>query len=600
MSNEAWIPTFDGKGRHLGHLRDADAADLLLQASRGKGYTRVPVSFLVYRESDVYKAKSGETGRVEVEGEDAWTVFNTVFQKLTPGRAWRETVAVRGSLTLGKILQVPGNTVLDLRGAELRLPDTLAEYCEIIRIGGDNVEIVGGILDGRRSAHGKDCFGVNCYGFSNVTVRGTVFRDLLAGVYIAGKGILVDSCRFESDVHYGITNWAGGGEDVTVSNCSFRSKWAINVDMASARSSFRNLTVANCEGVGNLQAGTLGIALASTADYTITGVRIANCRFTDYGDECLHSEGTGTSNIQIVNSYFGRTARYASVAIGLAGDQEHSGVQLSNVIVEGAKTNGITVSVKDHAVLANVYVKNAGCHGVVLWGSGTHTLTGVHAIDVGQALNVTYYGFAVQAKARMIGCTCSYTGTIRPLVGARVYSAASGSELVACELWGDYSSLWIDGANDVRAAGGRYTGGWGGRILVASALRTRITGAEIARHPDYGGVSETGTSDYTVVEGCTFTGTGKAVVFAGANSVARRNLGFTTEASGTATIPAGSTYVDVSHGLEVTPKPERFRIIPLDNLGNRSFWVSDVTSTSFRINISSGDTVDHSFGWSYE
>ncbi|MEM4455436.1 MAG: right-handed parallel beta-helix repeat-containing protein [Thermofilaceae archaeon] len=593
MSGEAWIPLFSGRGEHLGFFPEGEVAGRLLHGI-------LPAAYTVFREGGRVKAVSGATGKVEVEGEDAWSVLTAVFQKLTPGRTWKEVVAVRGSLTLGKILQVPGNTVLDLRGAELRLPDTLAEYCELIRIGGDNVEVIGGILDGRRSVHGRDCFGVNCYGRSNIIVRGTVFRDLLAGVFTAGKGILVDSCRFESDVHYGVTIWAGSGEDVTISNCTFRSGWAINVDMASARNSFRNLTVMNCEGVGNLQAGTLGIALASTAEYTITGVRIVNSRFTDYGDECFHSEGYGTSDVQIVNSYFGRTARYASLAIGLTGDQEHSRVQLSNVIVENAKTNGITLSAKDQATLTNVYVKNAGYHGVVLWGSGTHTLTGVHAIDVSQALNTTYYGFVVQAKARMVGCTCSYTGTVRPMVGARVYSTASGSELITCELWGDYSSLWIDGASDVKVIGGRYTGGWRGRILVASALRTKIVGAEIARHPDYGGVSETGTSDYTVVEGCTFTGTGKAVVFAGANSVARRNLNFRTEASGTATIPSGSTYVDVTHGLEITPKPERIKITPLDNLGGRSFWVSDVTSTSFRINISSADTVDHSFGWSYE
>ncbi|MEM4430977.1 MAG: hypothetical protein QXM08_07415, partial [Thermofilaceae archaeon] len=87
---------------------------------------------------------------------------------------------------------------------------------------------------------------------------------------------------------------------------------------------------------------------------------------------------------------------------------------------------------------------------------------------------------------------------------------------------------------------------------------------------------------------------------AGSGTIVKHNAGFTTEASGTATIPAGSTYVDVAHGLSITPEPARIRIVPLDDLGGRSFWVSNVTSTSFRINISSADTVSHSFGWSYE
>jgi len=70
--------------------------------------------------------------------------------------------------------------------------------------------------------------------------------------------------------------------------------------------------------------------------------------------------------------------------------------------------------------------------------------------------------------------------------------------------------------------------------------------------------------------------------------------------SGTATITAGNTYVDVTHGLAITPDINRIKITPKDNLGGRNWWVSNVTSTTFRINISSADTVDHAFGWSYE
>lgn len=82
--------------------------------------------------------------------------------------------------------------------------------------------------------------------------------------------------------------------------------------------------------------------------------------------------------------------------------------------------------------------------------------------------------------------------------------------------------------------------------------------------------------------------------------IVKHNIGIVTENSGIATIPAGSTYVDVSHGLMIVPDPNKIKVTPKDNLGGRSFWISDVTSTTFRINISSADTVDHVFGWSYE
>ena len=79
-----------------------------------------------------------------------------------------------------------------------------------------------------------------------------------------------------------------------------------------------------------------------------------------------------------------------------------------------------------------------------------------------------------------------------------------------------------------------------------------------------------------------------------------KNEGFTSESSGEATITAGNTYVEVSHGLDITPDINKFKIVPKDNLDGRSYWISDITSSSFRINISSSDTIDHVFGWSYQ
>jgi len=78
-----------------------------------------------------------------------------------------------------------------------------------------------------------------------------------------------------------------------------------------------------------------------------------------------------------------------------------------------------------------------------------------------------------------------------------------------------------------------------------------------------------------------------------------KNEGFTSESSGEATITAGNTYVEVSHGLDITPDINKIRITPKDNLNGRDYWISDVNSSTFRINISSSDSVDHIFGWSY-
>jgi len=69
--------------------------------------------------------------------------------------------------------------------------------------------------------------------------------------------------------------------------------------------------------------------------------------------------------------------------------------------------------------------------------------------------------------------------------------------------------------------------------------------------------------------------------------------------SGTATIPAGQTSITVTHELAVTPSLEKIKLTPQDNLAGRSIWVSDASSTTFKINISTEDVIDHVIGWSY-
>jgi len=77
----------------------------------------------------------------------------------------------------------------------------------------------------------------------------------------------------------------------------------------------------------------------------------------------------------------------------------------------------------------------------------------------------------------------------------------------------------------------------------------------------------------------------------------RRNAGYPTEASGTATISSGSTSVTVNHGLVCTPS--KVLITPLAQPSG-NLWVSNITSTSFTINISSAPSANLSVAWSAE
>jgi len=135
-------------------------------------------------------------------------------------------------------------------------------------------------------------------------------------------------------------------------------------------------------------------------------------------------------------------------------------------------------------------------------------------------------------------------------------------------------------------------------VLIQDADDVTLSGCEFNSPSAPYVVAELGSPTQVEITGCTTSQPAtKFSLVAGANKI-RGMKGPKTEASGTATIPAGGSYASVTHGLAWTPKT--IRILPLDNLGSRSFWVSNVTSTSFRINISSTDTVDHSFAWEAE
>ncbi|MCK4474679.1 right-handed parallel beta-helix repeat-containing protein [Candidatus Bathyarchaeota archaeon] len=84
----------------------------------------------------------------------------------------------------------------------------------------------------------------------------------------------------------------------------------------------------------------------------------------------------------------------------------------------------------------------------------------------------------------------------------------------------------------------------------------------------------------------------------GTNTLIKWNLGYNTENSGTATIPAGRTSVSLEHELVSTPT--HANLTPKDNLEGRSYWYT-TNSTHITIHISSPDaSKDHSFDWTSE
>lgn len=99
-----------------------------------------------------------------------------------------------------------------------------------------------------------------------------------------------------------------------------------------------------------------------------------------------------------------------------------------------------------------------------------------------------------------------------------------------------------------------------------------------------------------IIEGATSIG----VLDQGTNNKVKDNDGFRTENSGVATITSGTTFVDVTHGLDYTPTAQDISVTPNSSLGSAAYWLisGSPSATTFRIalNVNPGATV--TLAWS--
>jgi hypothetical protein len=128
-----------------------------------------------------------------------------------------------------------------------------------------------------------------------------------------------------------------------------------------------------------------------------------------------------------------------------------------------------------------------------------------------------------------------------------------------------------------------------------------------ANKPKYGLDFSTTATQFAVVEGNTFgpaSHWGTAAHHDAASStnppMTRNNVGWVTEANGTATVAAGTTSIAVTHGLSVTPALKDIHVTPNNSMNAATkFWVSGPTSTQFTINVdqSPGASSTATFAW---
>ncbi|MEM1590343.1 MAG: right-handed parallel beta-helix repeat-containing protein [Candidatus Bathyarchaeia archaeon] len=545
----------------------------------------LPASVVVEKLGDKVVARSKD-GMI-AEDVDASAVIQSAINSLTPGRTWKEKVVLKGDFIVTKqagksyAIGLPSYTILEILG-KIRLADN--QSCDVIanidQSGGNHhIEIIGGIIDGNKTnqtagsgiklkASPTDWSGPYCY--RNVIKNVHVYNCKAYGFrFEACNDLMITNC------YSGVVGGPGSGYD------------GFYID------SCHEVFLVGCHSIAN---GRDGYRVASTLASGVWENQLANCGSENNSAWAYHFLG---GNIM------------ACTLVGCTCDDCPSG----GVYVEG----GEEITISGNSLARGTYgVRVAASRVNVVGNSIREVKQGVCV----EASGVNVVGNRIHGKkeADEYGVYLA-SGVNNCLVAGNLitYISTDAGDQAGILLYGNnhYNTIIANKIFDVGRFGIRLAPGGVSSYnnIVNNHIDTCVTGIGIygshiynhisknmIRNPVYYGISLSAGADYNqVVDNVLYGGT---TIYlsdtAGVNNVIKRNFGFITENSGAAIITAGNTYVNVAHGLNIIPDINRIKLTPKDNLGGRNWWVSDVGATTFRINISSADTVDHAFGWSYE
>lgn len=197
--------------------------------------------------------------------------------------------------------------------------------------------------------------------------------------------------------------------------------------------------------------------------------------------------------------------------------------------------------------------------------------------------------------------------------GIQVTAAGTGCRLIGNTIYGNNDTgLMFGGANGIVSNNSIYDNTSRGLYLYPAADNIIISGNRIwwsgagAPHTQSYGIRVENVAGIVSIYNNNLAGNGTAgaQIVAGNGSAVRwrNNVGFSSENNGTATVVNGATYVDVSHGMSLTPGLDDIMVIATNNLGNADrFWITDAGASTFRINVNADPGAGTAtFAWSVQ
>jgi len=595
--------------------------------------SRIPpistASYIVYTDGKMYYAKNGSSGQIEYSDADASKVIQYAVDQVN-ALGGGKVVIGRGKYPVTSIITVKDNVVLEGEGWNAT---TLFKYPADSRFGpvlfitGKNIVVRDLAVDGNYTTvpPNRDNLDVQ-----NIVVGNAqyVLIERILSTRSGGYTLTIGQDISNLNKNQNAPPFAPVYDMIVRDSIFFPGKktYGVGFDGLHIFGSRRIAVVNNIV----IDTGDDWIGIGADANYPASDILImGNIVYTDYSrGVVLHTGTAGETpatniirNIFVINNIMRGNGGMFSIApdspkcgnctdfasdiylIGNVGNSIYLTSAKNIYIVDNVIYGSITLADAHYSYpsygygdLHDVYLIGNKIYNAIsnkILGSGAR-IYNIHIYDnyfefCGDIIYLTYGNNYFIKRNSFVGCSTQ---------GCHIVISSSVSNIVMegnIHYLAQYAHILLNEyftGSDVFIQSNYFSSDIGSNIIIRAGSGIYIQN-NIIRKDVYLSVSGYGPPSNVFFERNVVL-PGVSVVDQLGVAVKKYNRGYTTENSGVATIPAGSTRVTVSHGLALTPT--KFQITPLGQPPGK-LWVENITSTSFDIVTDTAPTVDLKVSW---
>lgn len=363
-------------------------------------------------------------------------------------------------------------------------------------------------------------------------------------------------------------------------------------------------------GASNLRFDTPGDA---TAGSQLVVDRLINADFHDLyfvahwigitANSCARTFFTNVIHTQATRL----TATSPSYAYDFTGLNSDVHINTYQIFMPDDRRTAYSISVRGSD---GIYVCNGHQHGGVLFQPDNETCASVMFTEVyfDKSLQQNIIFTAISAAYRNYFFTSCYFRDAQNGVEFNAASTVENIKFIGCQFAGQINNgIVASNANvtEVKVIGSDFEDNVSGGNLGDADIKLQgdkhiITGCNFTRGNANGRAVSLNPANDSIVDDCDFNGSTMGVLVNDSGTGNKFGVlsGVNFKNKGTAVIANGTSSITVNHGLDAVPTNEEIQITPRTSLnGGVDFWISNVLTNTFDINVSNNVSNNTVFSW---